>query len=490
MNDTIVFGDVGAYDYSTNSLDTTEHDGIINFVDIEYIENFYKTYKDPESTTQPTPEEIAIMNAAGFNQPYTDSHSGTSYTSYLEIPYAVTSINVNASTTWDDLTPIETDYERMIQGLRASISKTAASNGFGGDADLDGNITNNDVVFLQDVLNHGAVDSDAELLYIFNKLYAQYGNASTDIGVIRNIVTKAYQSYCNCNLYEPEKQELTDKDLIILQTTLDNVFNISKFPVDTAVWEGTDAVFEVILPNDDTYTYEWTIQLPGSTIPQPISGATTHILTLPNVTQDKSNSLIAVKITRGNPSAERTYSAKLFVGSETDTFFGDVDSNGSVNIIDAYKILNNFLYYFGDVNKDEHIDGSDASIVERYYSQVSTGKTPQEAVDIVNSSSGLNNKISLLDIERGDVNQNGLTDMTDASLILGIYSRLNTGRTIPQVEAELGVTIDSSNLNLPATTLGELAALLTVNGVRLTAYNKIAGELILASIKDKNIHLS
>ena len=69
------------------------------------------------------------------------------------------------------------------------------------------------------------------------------------------------------------------------------------------------------------------------------------------------------------------------------------------------------LYTLGDVNEDGMIDAKDASLVLVEYSKASTGG---------------NGEFTQAQKKASDVNSDGMTDAKDASLILSYYSYVST----------------------------------------------------------------
>lgn len=67
---------------------------------------------------------------------------------------------------------------------------------------------------------------------------------------------------------------------------------------------------------------------------------------------------------------------------------------------------------FGDVNSDNTIDSSDASVILSIYADYSTGKTPNQTQD---------------ELSVADVNSDNSVDSTDASTILEYYAHISTG---------------------------------------------------------------
>ena len=503
-----IFGDIGTYQYTTNNLDTTTTDEMLCWLDLDYIDNYYRTYNILNPAATPSPDVLAIMHRAGFDMPieYTSAEEHE-YPTFLDIPYEVRTVSDPASASWQDLTGgNRTPYEQMMYQLSLRITrkdyKTVVNAGLGGDATLDGQVTQSDITYLQDIVDNASGD---EYLYVFRK---EYNSEHVTRNIWQNIY-RTFQIIINCHLYTTVGQALAQDDVTAMTALLDDIYQVHTYPTDTAVWSNSaNIAFTIILgraPAFGQYVYKW---LKNDTVLINYTDATTdaHNITtittgpLSAVSVSDNNSVFSVSIyehkdgdhassTDYENSAlfnKRTYSASLFVADETDVLWGDVTNNGSVNIIDAYTILNNYLYKRGDVNKDDKVNGVDASTTLTYYSKVSVGESAEQAAAELN--------VTTRDMDRGDVNLDGKVDAKDASLISFIYSKLSTGSTEEQVEAlmteKIGKPFTFYPDNIAPKTLGDLNALLTIDGVRSTTYNKATGELILASIKDKNIHLS
>lgn len=501
-----LFGDVGTYTYTDNSFTAGTKDMRLNWQDLNYIETYYKKVHDGLA---PTHEETAIMLAAGFGMSvsYKSDYTGQRYDTFLEIEYDVHSFDPDVDS-WTTITSPQSQYEEMMQYLYNRIDKTASTAGFGGDiANLDGKVNSDDVDYMQDVIN---VESDTlpnELLYIYRKEYT----ATSSTYSPQQILYRVMQLHYNGVLASTNRQNLFGQDdLDTLQGLANDVFSVIKYPQDIAVWSGSDATFTAKLKKPPAYNtigywYRWKIgneyksYTQATTSPQ---GVTEINLTINNVELDKTGTIIEVSIydaltdTSSAPAnledntkfVKRTYTATLYVANEnTIDLWGDTDNNGKINILDAYKILNNFQYKRGDIDKNDIIDSKDASKALKYYSLVSTGSTPEHALEVINGAEGT---LTLDDIKRGDVDMDGCTDARDASYINQIYSYSSTGYSIEQIEQMLGVTINASTLDIVPRNLGELSALIKINGVRATSFNDAVGNRILASVKDRNIHLS
>lgn len=531
---TRLFGDIGTYTAGSSpqftpagSSDTS--DMLINWVDIDWIENYYKTYNNPPTTesgwTQAHRDAAAIMRAAGFGQNI--DHTGLlpedeeyDYETFLNIKYRVHEIHPQQDT-WADIIAPTTAYERLITCLRNRMHKTKVSDMLGGDIDIDGVLNNSDVTYLENIIQSVSPAREADdLKFIFD---TEYGNDHTKTP--QQLINRTYQIYKNSRLYgdDLDSGPIVQNDLIILQSMLDNIFQLTLFPVDTAILVEQSATPTVTYtiriskaPAHGNYITIWT-RRKGTDV-ETIQDATEQdyrqdisvtVRDLDEVDPEtgefiKNDNLITVYIYEAisdayvgmtdytNPEHfnTRSYSAKLYVGTETNRLWGDVDDNGFVNIIDVYKILNNFKYNRGDINKDGKIDSKDATDILGFYGFASTAHTKEEALAEFNKTPGPGRPFSMIDIDRADVNRDGRTDSSDASCVLTIYDGISTGKTLEQIEQETGWDILSADMDLSPETLGELSALLKEGGQsRPTTFNKHSADMILESVKNCNIVL-
>lgn len=478
------FGDVGTYVKDTNTLDTSTHDNLLVWLDVEAIEDYYKNVNigTPMLTKQQ-------MIDAGFGQDCGDSDTDESgqtvtYKTFLDIPYKVHEV-----TEQHDEFATVTAYERLIRHLQTCMGISVP-----GDINLDGKYTDEDFVYAEEVYEecYETVTPCKNLIY--EKETTLKPNKS---------VTHIYQRLHNAALYS-RSMNITEGDIAVLRDMLSNIYNITDFLVDTAKFSGNDASFSIKLgkqPEKGIYCYSWELeQSDGSFEPLGNVERTSELSStrvIASVTPEQNGKEVRVSIYEpyvdniptGTPLTDtdyyhaRTYSSNVYVGSLNNTLWGDTDNNGSVNIIDAYNILNNYNYLRGDVDRNGIIDAIDASMVLHYYGLLSTGRTPQEAVDFINEDSNI--KYTVEDFERCDMNMDGRTDASDASNILSIYGRLATGSSIEEIEKELGITIDPANLSIPTKSKGDLAALVKMNNtVRPAAIIKDSGLAILDVLKD------
>ena len=510
---TRLFGDIGTYNYATNNITTGTPDGLINWLDIDTIEAYYKAVYD--HTTPPVTEQQ--MKDAGFGQSCGDDDGGDPYDTFLDIPYAVHNpINPSdpdplANITWADIITPTTAYERLIAELRNRIYRTHIQDNVGGDATLDGTLNNDDVNYLDYILNNGGSGGtkSTSLFAIFKKEYTTYSSTKN----LQELLTRTYQIYRNCRL-SGDSGGLQLSDLVIMRNMLDNIFGVILYPKDTAILieQGDTATFTISLSRGPKvtgtkYVSRWTSSSREQDLQgyQQVDDYSNISVTVTDITEVVDNdSLITVYIYEAKSDAyvnmedytnpehfnSRSYSAKLYVGTEEDRLWGDVDDNGFVNIIDVYKILNNFKYNRGDINKDGIIDSKDASDILSFYGFASTAPTKEEALVEFNKTPGPGRPFSMVDIDRADVNRDGRTDSSDASCVLTIYDGISTGKTLEQIEQETGWDILSADMDLSPETLGELSALLKEGGQpRPTTFNKHSADMILASVKNCNIVL-
>lgn len=532
---TRLFGDIGTYTAGSSpqftpagSSDTS--DMLINWVDIDWIENYYETYNNPPTAesgwTQAHRDAAAIMRAAGFGQNI--DHTGLlpedeeyEYETFLDIEYRVHEIRPQQDT-WADIIAPTTAYERLITCLRNRMHKTKVSDMLGGDIDIDGVLNNSDVTYLENIIQSVSPAREADdLKFIFD---TEYSNDPTKTP--QQLINRTYQIYKNSRLYgdDLDSGPIVQNDLIVLQSMLDNIFKLTLFPVDTAILVEQSATPTVTYtiriskaPDHGNYITIWTRRKGAyaETIQGPTQQDYQHDISVTIGDLDeidpetgefiKNDNLITVYIYEAKSDAyigmtdytnpehfnTRSYGAKLYVGTEEGRLWGDVDSNGVVNIIDAYKVLNNFKYYMGDIDKNGQIDAKDATIVLKYYSLRATGNDAVTAVEKINEGRGTNVPLSLIDIERGDVFQDGQINAADASAIMTIYSLAATGSSYEQIEQLYPqYKIITADMPLYPKTLGELSALLEKEGgERLDYFKKHSADMILESVKNCNIVL-
>ncbi len=105
------------------------------------------------------------------------------------------------------------------------------------------------------------------------------------------------------------------------------------------------------------------------------------------------------------------------IPANLDEAFADGKTSASVDVypinsdkpIISYDIT--YLENFGDVNDDKISDSSDASLILAYYSEISTGQ---------------DGNFTDKQKTRADIDRNNIIDSADASLILAYYSELST----------------------------------------------------------------
>lgn len=105
------------------------------------------------------------------------------------------------------------------------------------------------------------------------------------------------------------------------------------------------------------------------------------------------------------------------VPATLDEAFADGKTSANVEVYpinSEIPIISYDITYFedlGDVNSDNMVEASDASLILLYYSKISVGDT---------GSFSEHQKLC------ADINRNGIIDSTDASLLLSYYSALST----------------------------------------------------------------
>lgn len=506
-NPNIIFGDIGNYDATYNEYTKGMHDGIITYQDIDFIEDYY--YKKTNSPGSITEQETQFMIKAGFGDPCGDlaTHPDSQqvqipYTSWLEIPYERTT---TSGEDWGN----ETDYEVMMNFLYLKMQRS-----YIGDGTLDGKCNTTDVNALTQLLKNtedeeGRRTYKGQIQYLRTHRY----DAQNNIYVTTDpyTYTQARQVYLNLCLYYPvtttSSPALNDNDLLVVKAIQDNIFGIIKYPTDVSVFTGNPAELQVTakspdstnfefvwtyydgeqyvtIHNDSTYTIE-TVEQEGN-----IRMSTLKIAKA-DIKMNNRIYRVSIYLNRGTDSEKaKTYSCRLYV--DTPELLGDVVKNGFVNVIDAYKVLNKFLYKKGDMNRDNRVDAGDAGDTLRWYATVSTLPPDQLDIALKLFQESMSYPVNMDDINRCDINEDGRVDAGDASNILTLYSLLSTEGE--QYAEEYMRTNGFPNFrfipeSIIPTTEGELAALLTVDGQRQTAYTKYSGEQILESIKNNDVQL-
>lgn len=507
-NPNIIFGDVGNYDATYNEYTKGIHDNIITYQDLDFIENYY--YRKEYNKSSITEQETQYMINAGFGDPCGDlaTHPDSQqvevpYTSWLEIPYAR---NTSPGEDWGtgEQGPGKrgTDYERMMYLLYTTMQVSAI-----GDGTLDGKCNVSDVNALTQLL--AVPDNDKyndQMHYLRTHRYDTQQNVYVTTSSYS--FTEAYQVYLNFHVYSRSKgSPLTEEDLQVVKAIQDNIFGIIKYPSNVSVFTGNPAELQVTakspdstnfefvwtyydgeryvtIHNDSTYTIE-TVEQEGNIRMSTLKIAKTDIRMNNRIYR------VSIYLNRGTDSEKaKTYSCRLYVG--TPELLGDVVKNSFVNVIDAYKVLNKFLYKKGDMNRDSRIDAGDAGDTLKWYATVSTLPPEQSdnALEIFQES--ISYPVNMDDINRCDINDDGRVDAGDASDILKLYALLSTIGDEPTEEYMRANGYPNFRFipeSIVPTTEGELAALLTVDGQRQTAYTKYSGEQILESIKNNNVQL-
>lgn len=484
------FGDVGTYVESTNTLDTTTHDGLLVWLDVEAVMDFYKN----RGSGTPILTQQQMIDA-GFGQtispPVQEEIGGVTYTynNFLDIQYAVHTVDPDH----DEFASV-TEFEKLIKHLTLNMSTPVM-----GDILLDGSYDENDFDYAFDVYTHHMDDEVRCRDYIWTK-ETSLGHTPT--------VPSVYQMLYNSTPYS-ETLNITENDITVLRGMLSNIYHVREYPVDTSVFTGNSATFSIELgkaPAIDNYIYDWKMIQTDGTVTQlgsiDVTSSQTSSRTINTVTAAMNAAKINVtiyepyvaSIPAGTPYTDtdyyhsRIYTAYLYTAVKSSVLWGDTDDNGVVNILDAYRVLNNYNYYRGDTNRDGYINALDASTVMAYYARISVGDTPEAAAEELSTN---NVKFTVDDFKRCDMNQDGVTDSVDASTILQIYSMLSTTTmTIDEVAAELGIVIDPKNSEFPTHTKGDLAALITTGSVKPSKVTKVCGQAILEAIKDntKSLH--
>lgn len=505
----IHFGDVGYYIVDTTDFVLGTHDGLITNKDLEFIDDYYRRISTGESIT---PEETEYMNAAGFNKEckfdeatYIDSEGNERvYESWLAIEYN---------------TP---DYRAFINAFIKRLDISAI-----GDITLDGVCNNSDVEAIEDILvktknSSGGYSKDLQInflsTHIFNPANGKYSEDA--IPQTTTTIIQANQSFVNGHVMDTQ-DHLSSNDAALIKTMASNDFGVTKQLADTAVFENEEVELLLVSEHKDvnTFTCKWsyndgsqivTIEPPNPDyeIAEKADESGKFKLKIKSSTREMNNRTYRItlyrtvkqtiiedgKETEKEKEISHTYTCKLYVN--TPTLIGDVTNDGVVNIIDAYKVFNKFIYSMGDIDMDSSISGTDASLALLWYAIASTSTSGDKQAILEAFQESLTETTQLYnldDIDRGDMNLDNAVDAIDASKILNVYVQLSTGKTLSEIEAEIQEKVQDFKFyttEVLPTTEGELAALLLVDGQRQSKYTKYSGEQILESVKNNTIHLS
>lgn len=501
------FGVVGVKTITNNGY-TFEHeytgvqiDNLLTFLDISMINAYYKAIH--ESTT--TPLAPTEMLTAGFGarvfpnvepDPESDNKvkviiNGNEYTYDYDITWLNVEYNDRESYT-DNPFKVVTLYDLLITTLCTRMDVLLY-----GDITLDAIFDNVDYTWLTNILNQSNTDTtDAQMGYLFTQLQSKY---STDD--VSNIVFKTYQTMSQGPMYQT--QLFTTYDDVIYTKSLDNIFKITKFPTNACVIAdtGTSAEFEVVCtatPTYDVFHYEWLLEdSEGNMITEQLDTLNTYTIISPDIDMDGRAVQVIIydqiqsTVPSGTPYSDttyfqsRTYTAHLYVDSPT--LWGDVNGDGVVNIIDAYRIMNNFNYKKGDCNEDGLLNSLDASLTLKWYSLLCTGHTESESINILNTNS--TKHYTLSNLLQSDMNMDNVVDNVDASLIQQCYSLLYQGKTEEQIYSLLGIRLTSQNYKPRFKDESNALVKSSRTGPRPTQISSTVGNLILDSIKDNNTHL-
>ena len=501
------FGVVGVKTITNNGY-AFEHeytgvqiDNLLTFLDVSMIDAYYKATH--EGTTTPlTPTE---MLTAGFGtrvfpnvepDPESDNKvkviiNGNEYTYDYDITWLDVEYNDRESYT-DNPFKVVTLYDLLITTLCTRTDVLLY-----GDITLDATFGNTDYTWLTNILGQpGATTTNSQMSYLFTQLQSVY---STDD--VSNVVFKTYQTMSQGPMYQP--QLFTSYDDTIYTKSLDNIFKVTRFPTNSCViaGTGTSAEFEIVCtatPTYDVFHYEWLLEdSEGNMVTEQLDTLNTYTIISPDVDMDGRTVQVIVydqiqpTVPAGTPYSDttyfqsRTYTTHLYVNSPT--LWGDVNGDGVVNVVDAYRIINNFIYKKGDCNEDGLLNSLDASLTLKWYSLLCTGHTESEAIDILNTNS--TKHYTLSNLLQSDMNMDNVVDNVDASLIQQCYSLLYQGKTEAQIYTLLGVRLTS--LGYKPRFKDESSALVKSGrtGPRPTQISSTVGNLILNSVKNNDTRL-
>ena len=491
----------GSYQLEHNSQGSLI-DGLITFKDILYIEDWFKR-KDLVGYTSPIPQEQQLQDAeivaSGLNTPvYKDGTGGM----WKDVIYSARD-NDNLFDTGQPSEP----YRALIKYLEYHTSKLKLA-----DLNLDNVYDKTDY----DIYDY-FIDNQQPSNNVITGLNYLYGTLSSISDTDERVYT-TFQLWSNgcVTSNNPSTQifggkSIDDRELstAIYEGMLSDIYEITKYPTDTAVIVGNSGITLTVtcgkVPTMVSYLYKWELEdFPNS--PYSIMGES-NVYTLGSqmISEAINGKLLTLTIydqlqalpSGADPSdyyddtdyySKYIYSVHLYARNVNDILWGDIDNNGVVNIIDAYRILNNFLYLKGDVNRSESINSIDASLALGYYALLSTGRTPSQATEIINNKNG-EKEFIISDFLRADMNNDGYVNPKDATYILQVYSSLSVGLTQEEVEDLLHISLNVNSV-IPRTN-GELAGLVksTSTANRPTQFTKECGELILESIKNKDVKL-
>lgn len=300
----------------------------------------------------------------------------------------------------------------------------------------------------------------------------------------------------NSNLYDSANPAENSHYLAML-TVFDNMYGVTIKPTYTGI-AGNDITLTIDV-SDEYVTkcdYKWYCKSPEDISPVPIENSNTNRLVVTNMTTAMSGSRYIVEVwdrTEAEPQS-RFYPTTLYVYSETDTLWGDVNGDGIVNILDIAKFEGLFNHRMGDVNLDGVTDANDASADLAYYAKQSTGLEDAMVYDEVYTAQGVIDAVNKygLDMTKdliqtlADTSGDGLIDSVDASEILDAYAKASVGEDNPLpilADTDRGITVRSEN-NARA------LVMLPNETSRSTALKQAHIDRIMESIKNNNVHLS
>ena len=388
-----------------------------------------------------------------------------------------------------------------------------------GDVNCDGTFDMDDVLLLKDCLeyvymydpeNPGSDEAWTELLAGNPIEYegetieapdvtpqglvnARYGYGDKACG----LYAKPWEDYSGNNLYIGTSP-IKNIHYLSMLSILDNIYGVTVKPTYTGI-AGNNVLLTIDVADEykTVCDFKWYVKSPTDADYVEIPNSNTNRLLLENVSADMDGTKYEVEVwdrTAVTPEP-RQYFSTLFVYSEQNVLWGDINGDNVVNILDIAKFKNVFDYRLGNVDLDASnmTDSTEASYVLSCYANHSTGgdemlydevATQSTVIDAV-AHYGLDLTKDLIET-LGDVNGDGLIDAIDASAILDAYTKASTGEDNPLpilADTDYGIAVRSDSL-------AKALVMLPNETTRSTSLKQSHIDRILDSIKNNDIHLS
>ena len=204
------------------------------------------------------------------------------------------------------------------------------------------------------------------------------------------------------------------------------------------------------------------------------------VIPVPTVDMDNHKYRLTIEGKTTHSITTRKQQSIVTLHLASPDLLGDIDGNKVVNIVDVakYKLL--FRYQKGDINRDGSVNSVDSSLVMMYYAKASTMKDDETIYDVIQQvfSEYKHLNITVDDVLRADMNNNGLVDAVDASIILSTYAGLSTGHTADLYPKEVKVTDRNW-----------IAGLVSVSGKRPDMLTANQADYILRTLKNSKYKL-